>query len=78
MKRKVLEQKRCYLQSFLLRTTNFLYYWSKLYTSQMQEGMPYRSLRKTITDFPNWKTHYGAIAPPFRGGEVGCGVSLKP
>ncbi|QIW21927.1 Rpn family recombination-promoting nuclease/putative transposase [Bacillus thuringiensis] len=26
-----------------------LYYWSKLYTSQMQEGMPYRSLRKTIT-----------------------------
>ncbi|MFI2959740.1 Rpn family recombination-promoting nuclease/putative transposase [Priestia sp. JSM ZJ58] len=26
-----------------------LYYWSKLYTSQMQEGMPYRALRKTIT-----------------------------
>ncbi|MEX0135523.1 PD-(D/E)XK nuclease family transposase [Bacillus nitratireducens] len=26
-----------------------LYYWSKLYTSQMHEGMPYRSLRKTIT-----------------------------
>ncbi|MFD0769208.1 Rpn family recombination-promoting nuclease/putative transposase [Bacillus sp. CGMCC 1.60114] len=26
-----------------------LYYWSKLYTSQMQEGMPYHSLRKTIT-----------------------------
>jgi len=26
-----------------------LYYWSKLYTSQMQEGMPYRSLRRTIT-----------------------------
>ncbi|HHQ2481162.1 TPA: Rpn family recombination-promoting nuclease/putative transposase [Bacillus cereus] len=26
-----------------------LYYWSKLYASQMQEGMPYRSLRKTIT-----------------------------
>ncbi|WP_242215295.1 Rpn family recombination-promoting nuclease/putative transposase [Bacillus cereus group sp. BfR-BA-01383] len=26
-----------------------LYYWSKLYTSQMQEGIPYRSLRKTIT-----------------------------
>ncbi|MCI0768300.1 Rpn family recombination-promoting nuclease/putative transposase [Bacillus sp. TL12] len=26
-----------------------LYYWGKLYTSQMQEGMPYRSLRKTIT-----------------------------
>jgi predicted transposase/invertase (TIGR01784 family) len=26
-----------------------LYYWSKLYTSQMQEGMPYDSLRKTIT-----------------------------
>lgn len=26
-----------------------LYYWSKLYTSQMQEEMPYRSLRKTIT-----------------------------
>ncbi len=25
-----------------------LYYWSKLYTSKMQEGMPYRSLRKTI------------------------------
>lgn len=26
-----------------------LYYWSKLYTSQMKEGMPYRDLRKTIT-----------------------------
>ncbi|ALZ64645.1 PD-(D/E)XK nuclease family transposase (plasmid) [Bacillus cereus] len=26
-----------------------LYYWSKLYTSQMQEGMPYCSLGKTIT-----------------------------
>lgn len=59
------KQKRCYLQSFLLRTTNFLYYWSKFYISQMQEGMPYRSLRKTITDFPNWKAHYGAIAPLF-------------
>ncbi|MEH7150193.1 Rpn family recombination-promoting nuclease/putative transposase [Bacillus thuringiensis] len=26
-----------------------LYYWSKLYTSQLEQGMPYRSLRKTIT-----------------------------
>ncbi|WP_257156150.1 Rpn family recombination-promoting nuclease/putative transposase, partial [Bacillus thuringiensis] len=25
-----------------------LYYWSKLYTSQLEQGMPYRSLRKTI------------------------------
>lgn len=25
-----------------------LYYWSKLYTSQIEKGMPYRSLRKTI------------------------------
>ncbi|PEA89586.1 Rpn family recombination-promoting nuclease/putative transposase [Bacillus thuringiensis] len=25
-----------------------LYYWSKLYTSQLEKGMPYRSLRKTI------------------------------
>jgi predicted transposase/invertase (TIGR01784 family) len=31
-----------------------LYYWSKLYTSQMQEGMPYRSLRKTITIKPKY------------------------
>ncbi|MGU3442257.1 Rpn family recombination-promoting nuclease/putative transposase [Bacillus cereus] len=26
-----------------------LYYWSKLYASQMQEGMPYRDLQKAIT-----------------------------
>ncbi|WP_142306347.1 Rpn family recombination-promoting nuclease/putative transposase, partial [Bacillus wiedmannii] len=26
-----------------------LYYWSKLYTSQMQEGMPYSELQKSIT-----------------------------
>ncbi|MED2776945.1 Rpn family recombination-promoting nuclease/putative transposase [Bacillus thuringiensis] len=26
-----------------------LYYWSKLYASQMQEGMPYSDLQKTIT-----------------------------
>ncbi|HDR8066134.1 Rpn family recombination-promoting nuclease/putative transposase [Bacillus thuringiensis] len=26
-----------------------LYYWGKLYTSQLQKGMPYSSLRKTIT-----------------------------
>ncbi|MCU5589796.1 Rpn family recombination-promoting nuclease/putative transposase [Bacillus cereus] len=26
-----------------------LYYWSKLYTSQMQEGMAYRELQKAIT-----------------------------
>ncbi|KEK21882.1 ATPase [Bacillus gaemokensis] len=25
-----------------------LYYWSKLYTSQIEKGMPYRALRKTI------------------------------
>ncbi|AXY11568.1 ATPase (plasmid) [Bacillus thuringiensis LM1212] len=25
-----------------------LYYWAKLYTSQIEKGMPYRSLRKTI------------------------------
>ncbi|OIK14250.1 ATPase [Bacillus sp. MUM 116] len=38
-----------------------LYYWSKLYTSQMQEGMPYDSLRKTITinllDFVLFQTY---------------------
>lgn len=26
-----------------------LYYWGKLYTSQLQKGMPYSALRKTIT-----------------------------
>lgn len=26
-----------------------LYYWGKLYTSQLQKGMPYNALRKTIT-----------------------------
>ncbi len=26
-----------------------LYYWSKLYAAQMQEGMPYSKLRKAIT-----------------------------
>ncbi|MDF9622617.1 Rpn family recombination-promoting nuclease/putative transposase [Bacillus cereus] len=26
-----------------------LYYWSKLYASQMQEGMPYRDLKRAIT-----------------------------
>lgn len=26
-----------------------LYYWGKLYTSQLQKGMPYSALHKTIT-----------------------------
>ncbi|MBE7150501.1 hypothetical protein FUT12_23780 [Bacillus mycoides] len=26
-----------------------LYYWGRLYTSQLQKGMPYSSLHKTIT-----------------------------
>ncbi|PFR18145.1 ATPase, partial [Bacillus cereus] len=26
-----------------------LYYWGKLYTSQLQKGMPYSSLHKTVT-----------------------------
>ncbi|ANS46133.1 ATPase [Bacillus thuringiensis] len=38
-----------------------LYYWSKLYASQMQEGMPYRDLQKAITinvlDFVLYPNH---------------------